>query len=45
MRPFNRGWPLNGGPFNGGSTVFPLRFIANYIGYMLTGNRMTEKAH
>ena len=21
MRPFNRGWPLNGGPLNRGSTV------------------------
>ena len=24
MWPFNRVWPLNGGPLNGGSTVIPL---------------------
>jgi hypothetical protein len=26
MWPFNRGWPLNGGPLNRGSTVFDLCF-------------------
>jgi hypothetical protein len=26
MWPFNRGWPLNGGPLNRGSTVFLIRF-------------------
>ena len=32
MWPFNRGWPLNGGPLNRGSTV--LRLVAYLIAYL-----------
>ena len=40
MWPFNRGWPLNGGPLNRGSTVLRVSkytLVLKHIGYCMFG--------
>jgi hypothetical protein len=41
MWPFNRGWPLNGGPLNRGSTVLRVSIkytlVLKHIGYCMFG--------